>query len=124
MGRLIATSIGVVCIAALAAGTTDLALIHAKPKVVAARVVARHALTTPTPSATPTLTPTPSATPAPTVTTNGFVHLRAQPTTASTDLADLQQGTVLIIEPYVDASWQEVSYNGIIGYVYRAYLTY
>lgn len=84
---------------------------------------------TPSPIVTPTLAPTPPPTPAPaaavlTATTNSFVHLRASNSTASAILGDLDGGTVVQILPISDGQWQQVRYNGLVGYLFKAYLTY
>ncbi|GAC1370229.1 MAG: hypothetical protein NVSMB39_2890 [Candidatus Saccharimonadales bacterium] len=84
---------------------------------------------TATPTSTPMPTPAPTATPmlaqsAPTATTNGFVHMRASNSTSSAVLIDLSAGTVVELLPYIDASWQQVRYNGTVGYLWKAYLTY
>jgi hypothetical protein len=72
-----------------------------------------------------TPTPTPSATPAGSkAVTNSFVHLRADKSTSSSILANLNGGTVLQLLPDSDSQWQEVSYNGITGYVFKTYLNY
>lgn len=85
---------------------------------------------TPTPMPTSVLVPRPTtvATPAPvatpTATTNAFVHLRASKSTSSAILTDLNGGTVVGLLSDSDAQWQQVSYNGLNGYIYKTYLAY
>lgn len=84
---------------------------------------------TTTPAVTATPAPTATATPIPTVaprkaTTNSFVHLRASNSTSSAILADLNGGTAVELLSYSDSQWQQVRYNGTVGYIYKAYLTY
>jgi hypothetical protein len=76
---------------------------------------------TPSPVATPSVTPPPTAS---TVTTNAFVHMRAAKSTSSAILYNLDGGTVLQLLPDSDAQWQEVGYNGAVGYVFKTYLSY
>jgi uncharacterized protein YgiM (DUF1202 family) len=83
---------------------------------------------TPVPTVAITLTSTPSPTVAPrvfrTARTSAFVHLRAGASTASAILLDLNGGTTVELLDYQDASWQQVRYNGVMGYIFRSYLTY
>ena len=83
----------------------------------------------PSPSATPTATPAPSPTPlatpaAATATTISFVHMRTGASTATPIVVDLNGGSVVTLGAYSDAQWQQVSYNGQSGYVFKAYLRY
>jgi uncharacterized protein YgiM (DUF1202 family) len=77
------------------------------------------AQSTPAPSPSPAATATLS-----TATTNAFVHLRAANSTTAAILADLNGGTVVELLPQSDSSWQQVRYNGQVGFVYRSYLSY
>ncbi len=87
---------------------------------------------TPTPTATPVATPVATPTPAPTptpvagprATTNAFVHMRAGKSTSSAILIDLNGGTVVALLPDADSQWQQVRYNGLVGYIFKAYLAY
>jgi hypothetical protein len=76
----------------------------------------------PTPVSTPI--PTPSASPLPTATTNAFVHLRAQASTSSQILANLNGGAVVKLLPESNSQWQEVEWNGITGFIFISYLDY
>ena len=79
----------------------------------------------PSPSATATPPPTPTPTPAaPTATTISFVHMRSGASTATPIVVDLNGGTVVTLGSYVDSQWQQVSYNGYNGYIFRSYLQY
>lgn len=73
-------------------------------------------------------TPAPVApAPAPvvrTATTKSFVRFRAARSTSSTVLAELQAGTVVTLGDYVDAKWQQATYNGQTGYIAKVYLQY
>jgi len=71
--------------------------------------------------------PTPAPAPAPvvrTATTRSFVRFRAGRSTSSAVLAELDGGTVVTLGDYVDAKWQQVTYNGQTGYVAKVYLQY
>lgn len=129
--RAVFTLIGILILAVAASALAEFTMVYAQhsPQVAEAP--------SPTPSATPTPTPSPSATPtaSPTVTpvatptartvvTNGFVHMRAGASTATAIVTDLQGGTVLTLGAYSDSQWQQVSYNSLNGYVFKAYLTY
>jgi uncharacterized protein YgiM (DUF1202 family) len=72
-----------------------------------------------TPAVTATPTPAATPTPGPTVTTNSFVHMRADKSTSSQIIANLDGGTVLQELPDSDSQWQQVMYNGTKGYVYK-----
>lgn len=137
MGRVVAILGGVLVLALVAAGLTEatLAMGHRGHISDDARLrpVATALPTTvpsPSPSAaatpTPTSTPTPTATPAaaPTATTNSFVHLRAGKSTATPILVDLDGGTVVTLLPDSNAQWQQVNYNGVVGYIFKSYLAY
>jgi N-acetylmuramoyl-L-alanine amidase len=76
---------------------------------------------TPAPSLSPSVTPAPAG---PVAVTNGFVHMRAAASTSSAILTDLQEGTTVTLLQYSDASWQQVSFNGQTGYIFKSYLRY
>ncbi len=79
----------------------------------------------PSPSIAPTATPVPTAPPVvPTAVTNSFVHLRAGASTATPIVTDLNGGTTVVLGPYRDSQWQQVTYNGLNGYIFRSYLNY
>ncbi len=126
--RAVFTLQGILLLAVIASGLTEFTLVYAKhaaPEV----AVSPSPSPSPSPSATPTPTATPTATPVATpavatVVTNGFVHMRAGASTSTPIVTDLQAGTTLIRGTYSDSQWQQVSYNGLNGYVFKAYLTY
>jgi len=140
MSRFIASMVGGLILAILAAGLTEATLaigqrgsLSNDTSLRPAAGVAHHAVpptpapksSAPTPAGTPTPAPTPSPTPAvPTATTSSFVHLRAQPSTSSQILANLNGGTVVELLGGGTSQWQEVEWNGVIGFVYESYLTY
>lgn len=134
MGRATAIFIGILILALLAGGLTEVALAVGGRGMLANDVLSRpktQAKTTPapsssvTPAATPVTTPTPTPTPAAaTAITNSFVHLRAAASTSSNILTDLNGGTVVQLLPYVDPEWQQVQYNGFTGYIFKSYLNY
>ena len=80
------------------------------------------------PSAAPVATPTPAplASPSviPTATTVSFVHMRAGASTATPIVVDLDGGAVVTLGAYVDSQWQQVTYNGQNGYIFKTYLRY
>ena len=90
---------------------------------------------TPKPTASPTPSPTPTATPAPTpvptvavptATTNSYpiVHMRAGKSASTAVITDLNGGTLVQLLSDSDAQWQQVRYNGLVGYIFKQYLTY
>ena len=81
---------------------------------------------TPTPSATPTPTPLPTATPVAqrTAVTNGFVHMRADKSTSSAIVVDLQGGTTVVLGSDETSLWQQASYGSYSGYIWKGYLNY
>jgi hypothetical protein len=50
--------------------------------------------------------------------------MRSGKSTATPILYDLNGETVLKRLPDSDAQWQQVEYNGTVGYVFKAYLRY
>lgn len=142
MERWIYLGIGIIALAIVAGGLTQSSLAWGgrgpAPDVSLVHPTARATLpatTSPVPSIMPpvsaslspsaTPAPTPAATPnGPTATTVSFVRLRAGASTSSGVLAELQGGTVLQLGTYQDSQWQQVSYNGLNGYVFRSYLQY
>lgn len=97
-------------------------LVSPTPRVTPTPVVT----TQPTATSTPVVTPVATSTPRPlrTATTNAFVHVRAGASTATAILFDLNGGVTVELLSYQDASWQQVRYNGVTGYIFRSYLTY
>jgi hypothetical protein len=87
---------------------------------------------TPTPSPAvlgdqTTPTPTPAAPAAPTATAtviNGGVKLRAQPSIQSQQTGWVPSGSVVTLGSYKGPSYQEITWNGLHGYVSTAYLQY
>ncbi|MBW4061336.1 hypothetical protein HJC99_02060 [Candidatus Saccharibacteria bacterium] len=137
MQRVIYIAIGVGIITLGAAGLTEATLAYSGRDVLLDGTPAVHASPSPAPSRSPSPSPTvvpsvvpsPTVTPvlpsgAPTATTNSFVHMRASASINSAIVANLNGGTVVTLESYVDSRWQEVSVGGQMGYVYRSYLTY
>ena len=81
-----------------------------------------------TPSPTPIATPTPAATPTPiaerTAVTNGFVHMRADKSTSSAIVVDLQGGTRVVLGSDETSLWQEAIFGSYHGYIWKSYLNY
>lgn len=76
-------------------------------------------------SASTTSSSTTVAAPAtPTATTNSFVYLRPTASTSRTALQGLQAGTVVQYSVKSTGLWQQVTVNGVTGYVYKKWLTY
>ena len=111
MGRIVLVVTGILVLALVSAGLAELTISLGHKSRITDDRVAR-----PTPSPTPVLTLT--------ATTKAIVRLREQPTTASAVLADVQSGAVVKLGSYSDDLWQEVTYNGVHGYIYRSYLAY
>ena len=143
MGRVVATTAGVLVLALLAAGLTETTLavgsrgrlsddsaVKVTPRVSAspsAKPSPSAVAKSPSPSAGPSATPSSTPSPAPSgpvATTNAFVHMRAAASTSSAILYNLNGGTVVKLLPWQDPLWQEVEYNGATGYIYRTYLAY
>jgi hypothetical protein len=135
--RVVFTAVGILSLTLVAAGLTELtlALGHqgklvdsptARPSVLPSPSATSTPSPTPvlTPVSTPVVTPVPTPKPGTTAVTNGYVRLRAGASTSTAILAELNAGTVLILGPYRDSQWQQVTYNGINGYVFRTYLIY
>lgn len=133
MQRVALSIIGGLLLVVAAVGLTEVTLAVGHRSATTDESVVSKA--TPTPSAipTPTPTPSPSATPvatptpvpaAPTAITTEQVRLRAAATVASAQLAWIDGGTVVTLGAYSDASWQQVTVNGLQGYINRAYLRY
>ena len=123
---------GVLVLALIAAGLTEATVAFGSHGRLTNSTALRPATPTPTPTPTPTAVPTPTPTPAPTATpvpartaiTNGFVHMRASNTTSSAILIDLNAGTRVELLAYSDNLWQQVRYNGYVGYIWKGYLAY
>lgn len=140
MERFVYTLIGILALALLATGLTQATLAMGRN-----RTADDSALSTPAPKPSPsptvsaapaaavTLSPTPTPTPAATPATTpvartakvvSYVRMRQGPSTATAILAELQAGYVVTLGAYSDAQWQEATYNGVHGYIYKAYLSY
>ncbi len=135
MGRRAAIFFGVLLLAIVAGVLTEatLAIGHrggiADDKALRPSSTPAARTPTPIPSASPTptisVTPAPTPTPsAPTAVTNSFVHMRSAKSTSSNIIMDLNGGTTVELLSDVDLQWQQVRYNGQIGYVFKTYLTY
>jgi uncharacterized protein YgiM (DUF1202 family) len=140
MGRFTAAFGGILLLTLLAAGLTeatlaigrsgsivdDTALRTSQPSSLpAAKSPAPSASPSESPSAIPTPTPTPTQTATNlAATTNSFVHLRSSSSTSSQILLNLNGGTVVQLLSGGDSQWQEVDYNGTVGYVFKSYLTF
>ena len=136
MQRGVFIGVGVLAITLVAGGLTEATLARGDRAglsdgsvAVASPKVTPKPSTTPQASAAPSPTPAPAVTPvlpsgAPTATTNSFVHLRAAASINSAIVTDLNGGTVVTLGDYEDSQWQQVSVNGLNGYIYRSYLAY
>lgn len=137
MERAIYTLVGILALTLVASGLTEVTMAVGRSHVTDDRGVkvavspSPSVTTTPTPTPAASVTPTPSpaatptATPAPrTATANSYVHMRSGPSTSTVIVTDLYGGYVVTLGAYSDAQWQEATYNGLHGYVYKAYLTY
>ena len=133
MQRTVFRFIGVAVITLAAAGLTEATLAYGdrnavsdgQPSVMASP--SPRPTKTPIPTSAPTVSPpmAPASTPVlPTAVTNSFVHLRSGASTNSAIIANLDGGTIVTLDTYVDSQWQAVIVNGQSGYVYRSYLTY
>jgi hypothetical protein len=80
------------------------------------------------PSISPTLTPTPNLNPSPvasrSATTSAVVRLRKTPSTSADIITEVPSGVAVVLGAYSDAVWQQVTYEGVSGYISRTYLTY
>jgi len=72
---------------------------------------------------TPTISPV-STKATNTVMTNALVHLRLGPSIATSIMIDIPQGSAVVLGAYNDSQWQQVTYQGKNGYVFKTYLTY
>jgi uncharacterized protein YgiM (DUF1202 family) len=116
----------------VALGATQIVLARSGAKRTAIVHEARTPSPTPTPSSTPTGTPvpllepvsTPTPVPQRTAVTNGFVHMRAEKSTSSAIVVDLQGGTTVVLHNDETSLWQAVSFGSYNGYVWKSYLTY
>ena len=141
MIRAVATFGGVLVIGLLAAGLTEATLAHGGHGKLTNDALLRplgpitspspaagpaHAVAPPpVPTTVPVVTPAPvSSIGGPTAITNSFVHLRTSNSASSAILVDLSAGTPVQVLPIFDTQWQQVSYNGQTGYIFRTYLTY
>jgi uncharacterized protein YgiM (DUF1202 family) len=143
MSRAVATLGGVLVLALLAGALTELTLAVGGRGTIANDALLRPmsaSVATSTPKATPKKTPVATASPTPspsvspspsaspssseTATTNAFVHLRAGASTSTAILLNLNGGTQVELLSYSDPEWQEVEYQGTIGYIFKSYLEY
>jgi len=131
---------GVLVLAVVAGGLTEATLALGHNGSLADDLLVRHKergvyrvlpspSVTPTPSPTPTSVLTPASTPTPTpvvhtATTNAFVHMRAAKSLQANILIDLNGATKVELLSDADAQWQQVRYNGLVGYIFKTYLTY
>lgn len=118
---------GVILIVAVAAGLTvgaQRAVAElTKPKPVAVKKVVAVKKEEPK-AVEPTPAPVAPAPAVKTATTKGFVHFRAARSTSSKILADLEANTTVTLGSYSDTLWQQATYNGQTGYIYKRYLIY
>lgn len=59
-----------------------------------------------------------------TATTVSFVNMRAGKSTSTPIVAELDGGTIVQLRDDADPTWQGVTYNGKVGYIYKEYLHY
>ena len=79
----------------------------------------------PAPAAAVTPAPAvPAAPVAKTATTNQFVHVREAKSTSSPIVVDIEAGNTVQLREGGDATWQAVSYQDHVGYIYKEYLSY
>lgn len=136
MGRVLVTLAGILVLAVIAGfltevtlasghGTFNDTLLGPKSTPIPSSSLSPTPSASPSPSPSTSSTPEPTATPtASTATTNSFVHLRQGESTSTPILLNLNGGTVVQLLPISNAQWQEVEYNGVIGYIFRSYLSY
>ena len=129
MNRWSANLLTIVFCIIVAGLATKLALAQADGRKVAVRATPTPTpVVTPTPTATPTATPAPTPVPTPvgqrTATTNDFVHMRADKSTSSAIVTDLQGGTVVVLGNDATSLWQEATYGQYHGYIWKSYLNY
>ena len=133
MRRVIFSAIGIIVLTLAAVGLTEATLAIGHRGRIADDKAAHTPSPKPTPSATPSSTPTPTLTPVPTpvptpttrtATTNSFVHMRSGASTTTPIVADLNGGSVVTLGSYSDSQWQQVTYNGLNGYIFKSYLAY
>jgi hypothetical protein len=94
-----------------------------KPVVTKTIVVVKEEPKVEEPAPAPTPEPAPEPT-LPTATTNSFVYLRPTASTSGTPLKDLQAGTVVQYTTRSTTAWQQVTVDGVTGYVYKRWLTF
>jgi uncharacterized protein YgiM (DUF1202 family) len=136
MSRGMATLSGVLVLALLAAGLSEATLAVGHRGSISDdtldRPAASHSVSTPTPSPTSFQVQPPVASDSPSpsepassgsyTTTNAFVHMRASESTSSAILFNLNGNTQVELLSGGNTQWQEVEYNGAVGYVYKTYL--
>jgi hypothetical protein len=133
MGRVVETLGGVLILGLLAGIATEATIANGHVGSISNDALLRpvshmHVIPTATPIPSPapivSASVTPIVAPKITATTNAFVHLRASNSTASSIVADLSGGSIVQILPISDAQWQQVSFNGQTGYIFKTYLVY
>ena len=140
MGRILISTFAVLVIAAFSGVAAESSLVLAGRQTTSHETAVSPTTTTTAPkpvvpvapSPEPVSTPAPISTPAPviaapsttTATITGYVHMRADRSTASAVLVDLYSGYIVSYTTVDSGLWQAVSYNGISGYVFKDYLTY
>jgi len=50
--------------------------------------------------------------------------MRSGASTTTPIVADLNGGSVVTLGSYSDSQWQQVTYNGLNGYIFKSYLAY
>jgi len=134
MIRITSIVFGILVLALIASGLTEAALVIGRPQAVLVEptVPAAPKPVTPKPvvpvpvepaPAAPAPAPTPAAT-LPTATINGYVHMRADRSTASAIIGDLYAGYAVNYQQVDAGLWQFVTYQGQNGFVYKTYLNY
>ncbi len=132
MTRALSIIFGIVVLALVATGLTEAAMALGQKQATSPEPTIKQTVVAP-PKAAPTVapvvapvvaTPAPAAPVLPTATVNGFVHMRASATTASSIITNLNTGDVVTYTTVDTGLWQAVSFHGIDGYVYKTYLNY
>lgn len=132
MTRIFLIVFGILVLALVASGLTEAALVIGRPLSVSVEpkvpatpkpVTPASPTVAPTPAPAP-VTPAPAAVPLPTATVNGFVHMRADRSTAAVIITDLYAGNTVQYTQVDAGLWQAVIYQGQNGFVYKTYLNY
>lgn len=125
MIRVLAIIFGITVLALLASGLTEASLVlgHKQMTSIEPTHIASPVPTPPVPTP-PVLPPVVAAPVTPTATVNAFVHMRADRSTSSAIVTDLNAGAAVQYAKIDDGLWQAVTYQGQSGYVYKSYLNY